>query len=189
MDKSKLQLVRGERVLQQLEEVTLTDLERNIVFGFPNTKKRQHATDPVVIAELKLTPYTNSTDLLADAVAKSNESGKTYDPKVLFLDVVFQDEDTGDNITFTGSDGDIHNMTPISLSKSNVKVRCNCMDFYRRFASWNGSKGALFGKTPLPHQKVPGSNRGPANPEKVPGLCKHVIKTVQAMREAGLVKD
>lgn len=181
--------MRGGRVIQSLEETTLVDLERNIVFGFPETEKRQHATKPVQITQMKLTPYRNSTDLLADATAKSNESGKTYQPKVLFLDVEFQNEDTPENVTFTGSDGDNYNIIPVSLSHSNVKVKCDCLDFHHRFAGRNDTSNALIGNPPKMDKPVPGSNRPPVNPKKVPGLCKHLIKTVQAMKDAGLVKD
>lgn len=182
-----MKLVRGARILQAInyiEEMTLVDLEKSIVTGFPATTKRQHATDPVQIVQLKLNPYTHTTDLLAEAVA--NSGGRKYDTKVLFLDVTYEDEDTNNNITFVATDGDNYHIVPISLSTCNVKVRCNCLDFYYRFANWNGRDEALYGNPPPPYRRKT-QNRPPVNPDQVPGLCKHVIKTVQSLREAGLV--
>lgn len=192
MDTKKLKFLRGARLLQwsedeQLEEVTLNDLERDTVFGFPNTKKRQHATDPVQITQMNLTPAKPTGDLICDAVAKSG--AKTYDPKILFLEVQYEDEDTQSNVTFTASDGDAYNIVPISLSESNVKVTCNCLDFYYRFNNTNANKDALYGPLRPPYKTKPGSNRPPANPENVSGICKHLVKLVQSLRQAGLAQS
>jgi len=191
MNTKNFKFLRGARLLQwsedeHLEEVTLNDLERDTVFGFPNTKKRQHATDPVQITQMNLTPAKPTGDLICDAVAKSGP--KTYDPKILFLEVQFEDEDTQSNVTFTASDGDTYNIIPISLSKSNVKVTCNCLDFRWRFSTWNDNQDVLYGKPPPPYQRKT-DTRPPANPNKTPGICKHLIKMTKALRQANLITD
>lgn len=187
MDIKNFKFQRGSRILEAiaLEEATLPELEKNIVFGFPETKKRQHATDSVSIRQLKLTPYKNTTDLLS--TAQANSEGNTYDPKILFLRVEYEDEDNNENVTFTASDGDSYNMRPISLKKSNVKVSCTCMDFYWRFAVHNNNADSLYGDVPPPYQKK--TDRPPVNPKKVPGICKHLIKTIKSLRDAGLITD
>lgn len=180
--------LRGARLLQwseeSLEEVTLTDLERDTVFGFPNTTKRQHATDPVQITSTKLVAAVPTNDLKCDATAKSGP--KTYDPKILFLDVEYQDQDTNENVTFTGADGKTYNVVPVSLINSNVKVRCNCLDFRWRFSVWNDDRGALYGDPPPPYQRKT-DTRPPANPNRTPGICKHIIKLTQSLRQSGLI--
>ena len=184
MNTKNFKFMRGARLLQALEEMTLADLEKNIVTGFPGTTKRQHATDPVHIVNMKMTPYKQTTDLFVDCVA--NSSGKKYDTKMLFLDSTFDEDDTNDNVTFTGSDGDVHHIKPIALAESNVKVRCTCLDFYYRFSVWNNSADALYGQ-PFPTYQRKTDTRPPVNPDQVPGVCKHIIKTVQALKDAGIV--
>lgn len=190
MDTKNFKFIRGSRLLQwseeELDEVTLADLERDTVSGFPNTTKRQHATDPIHITQMKLIPAVPTGDLICDAEASSGP--KTYDPKILFLDTTYEDDDTGTNVTFTAVDGDTYNIQPISLSRSNCKVRCNCLDFYYRFHNQNANKDALYGQLRPPyHRKT--DTRPPANPENVNGLCKHLIKVVQSLRQAGLVTN
>lgn len=189
MDTKNMKFLRGARLLQwtkqSLEEVTLTDLQRNIVTDFPNTTKRQHATDPVQIVEMKLSPAIPTGDLLCDCAAKSEN--KVYDTKILFLQVNYEDDDTPQNVTFTGADGETYNITPISLTKSNVKVRCDCLDFRWRFSVWNDSRNALYGDPPPPYQKK--TDRPPVNPNQTPGICKHLIKTVDALGQAGLITN
>jgi len=186
----KLEFIRGARLLQwsedseTLEEVTLNDLERDTVFGFPNTTKRQHATDPVQITATKLVAAVPTNDLKCDATAKSGP--KTYDPKILFLDVEYQDQDTNENVTFTGADGKTYNIIPVSLLNSNVKVTCNCLDFRWRFSVWNDDRGALYGDPPPPYQRKT-DTRPPANPNRTPGICKHLIKLTQSLRQSGLI--
>ena len=190
MDTKDFKFLRGARLSQwadeQLDEVTLADLERDTVTGFPNTTKRQHATDPVQIVQMNLTPARPTGDLLCDCAAKSGP--KTYDTKILFLEVNYEDEDTPTNVTFTATDGDAYNITPISLSESNVKVRCDCLDFRWRFSVWNDNQDALYGNPPPPYRRKT-DTRPPANPNRTPGVCKHVIKTVKALRQAGLIAD
>ena len=186
----EFKFLRGARLLQwcdeheKLEEVTLDDLERDTVFGFPHTTKRQHATGPIQISKMSLIPAVPTQDLICHGTAKSG--GNTYEPKILFLEVKYQDEDTNDNVTFTGSDGATYNIVPISLSESNVKVTCNCLDFRWRFSIWNDDRGALYGDPPPPYQRKT-TTRPPANPNQTPGICKHLIKMTQNLRQAGMV--
>jgi len=180
--------LRGARLLQWSEddliEVTLQDLERDTVFGFPNTTKRQHATGPVHITKTKLIPAVPTNDLMCHATAASE--GKNYNPKLLFLQVQYDDQDTNENITFNGSDGKQYNITPISLARSNVKVNCDCLDFRWRFSVWNDNSDALYGEPPPPYQRKT-TTRPPANPNRTPGICKHIIKLTQELRQTGLL--
>ncbi len=185
MDMKYFKTIRGDRILSALYEETLTDLERNIVQGFPNTKKRQHATDPVHIVHLKITPYIKTGDLLIETLATSD--GKKYDQKIMFPhEVKFEDNDTNENVTFTASDNQTYNMQPLSLSGATVRVRCSCLDFRYRFSVWNNAKDALYGEPFPPFRRT--SNRPPVNPDRVPGLCKHIIKAVEALTQAGIIE-
>jgi hypothetical protein len=183
-------IIRGKRIVDQLETEIVTeqssyaDLERNIQNFTPVTTKRQHATDPVRITQIFYLPFLGTKNLNVEALAASD--GTNYTPKLIFNQVVFEDEDTPNNITFTGKDGNEYNMQPINLAQNTVRVRCDCLDFYWRFAAFNAKDKSLIGTAPKPYQRV--SNRGPVNPQQVPGVCKHLIQTVKALKEAGMVR-
>ena len=170
---------------QTLEEAdTYPGLERNIVWGFPQTKKRQHATDPIKITQIKIMPYQKSTKLLVEGTADSD--GKLYSPRILFMNVSFRKNKDPDSVTFTASDGQMYNVLPINIKTNDVKVRCNCLDFFYRFALWNYNNGSIYGrKPPLYRRKT--TTYPPVNPLKVPGICKHLIKLVDAIQESGLL--
>ena len=76
-------------------------------------------------------------------------------------------------------------MQAIILAKNTLRCHCNCLDFYWRFASFNAKDKSLIGKAPKPYKPV--SNRGPVNPKKVPGVCKHLLATFKAMKHSGTV--
>lgn len=181
----ELHFIRGERLLQQLEELsTYAQLQQNTQRGFPQTPRQQNA-GTVQIANMKLQPFGPTNDL--KAVAEARNEGKTYNPSIMFLQVEFEDEDTQQNVTFTGSDGEEYHIQPINLNGSNVKVACTCLDFYWRFATFNANDNSLDGQPPPPYQKR-SETRGPANPQRVPGVCKHIMKTVENLRQTGLVR-
>ena len=77
---------------------------------------------------------------------------------------------------------------PISLSSKEVKVRCDCHDFRWRFAYYDDIHQALYGATPPPYTRVPGSTRGPVNPRHLPGLCKHLMAAFRQLHNYGYFK-
>ena len=90
-------------------------------------------------------------------------------------------------VTFKATTGEEYTITPINLNDNVVRVRCDCLDFYYRFAPWNFSNDDIYGPKPKPYVRRTNTHP-PANPTKSPGVCKHVMKLTQAMQEAGLVK-
>lgn len=188
-DTKQFQLIRGQRFVQVLsEESTYVDLERNIIRGFPEAEKRQFATDPVHTSQLEIVPYRKSGQLLTKAVM--NSDGKAYDTHILFTEADFpqdeEEEQEGDVIRFRGADGNEYTVHAIPLPRVNVKVRCNCLDFYYRFSTWNHNDGSLFGKKPPSYTRKT-KTHPPVNPMQVPGMCKHIISMMEAINEAGLV--
>jgi hypothetical protein len=181
----KFKLVRGARIIQALaEESTPQELTRNIAIGFPKTKKRQHATQSVSVAQVKFTPYVKDKTLRVSAVATN--SGNQYTPTILFNEVTFEPEDTSTNTTFIASNREEYNIRPISLKDHTVKLRCNCLDFHHRFAVWNFQDDSLYGKKPPTY--IPKTNRPPVNPLRVPGLCKHLLKLIRQLKTVKIVK-
>lgn len=182
-----LKVLRGQKLLDQLDQLeedsTYNQLHGNIVRGFPGTRKRQHTTGSVHIVTMEYLPYVNNGALRVDTVAKS--SGNTYQPTVVFRDVMFQDEDLPTNTTFRATDNNEYHIQTIRLAGSNVRVRCNCLDFHYRFGAWNHGDSSLEGPPPPTHR--PTSDRPPVNPTRVPGVCKHIIKVVQQLRQGRVV--
>ena len=181
----KLQLIRGQRILNQLNELyeTAFAVLKSNAKKLPSGNREVDAV-PVSILKLEITPSVNSGDLKIEGQARTGD-GDTHRTIVSFENIEYDDENTSSNVTFTGSDGETYNTMPISLSKVNVKVTCECLDFYWRFAKYNAKDGSLHGKAPPPYLKR--SARAPANPQNVPGVCKHLIKTVEELKQSGLV--
>ena len=177
-------LIRGARILQQLEETTYLELERQTLGFTPSSTKRQHAVDPIQIKQLELVPAVPSNVLSANGLAQSAD--KQHSPVAVFSEVIFENDDSPTNVSFTGADGEEYNIQPISLSKNNVKVNCSCLDFRWRFAAYNHKDGSLFGNPPAPYQKK--TDRPPANQQQKPGVCKHLMKLMVALKDAGVLK-
>ena len=179
-------LIRGARILQQLDEdSTATQLRTNIVNSFPTTKKRHNATNEVNITNIQYIPYLGTKMLHIKSTTQSN--GHNYHQSMQFMRVSFEKVNTASNVSFTGSDGQEYHVQPIILTNHNVKVRCNCLDFYYRFAAWNFSDNSIVGRAPIPyHRKT--TTRPEVNPDHVPGMCKHLLKVVDRMRSEGLIQ-
>lgn len=186
----KYHIIRGKRIDDQLdgyelyEQSTYSDLERNILNFTPVTTKRQHSVDPVRIVSIELLPFLGTKNLNVGAVASSD--GTNYSPKMIFNNIDFDDEDQQDNVTFKAKDGNDYHLKPLDLNQHTVRVHCDCLDFYWRFAAFNAKDKSLIGAPPKPYKRV--SNRGPANPQEKPGVCKHLIAAVKALKHSGIVK-
>lgn len=189
MAKQKYMLIRGARIIQQIEQLeeasTYSDLERSTIQGFPNTTKRQHAVTPIQIVRTEFVPFIPTGNLRCDAVARSGPN--TYHPQVLFDEVEYQDDDTPENVTVQSSNGKPIHIVPIDLSTNTCKVRCDCLDFYHRFAQYNFDADSLYGNKPPTYQRKT-NTRADVNPTRTPGVCKHVMKTILGLRDAGMLK-
>lgn len=182
----KNHLIRGARInqqLEQLDEATYAELERNTMKFVPPSEKRQWVVNPIQVTKLELTPARESQNLIIKSEVNSN--GNLYTPSMVFDGVIFDDSDQDNNVSFIGSDKEEHHIEPIKLTQQNVKVACNCLDFYWRFSTQNHANNSLNGNPPPPYQKT--TDRPPVNPQNVPGVCKHLLKLVIQLKDAGLV--
>ncbi len=187
------QIIRGKRINDQLEllveQSTYNQLKGNVDSFIPISTKRQNAIDPVQIVEMQTLPFLGTKNLNVDSRAQNSDSkqGRSeFYPKIIFNQVEFEEESTNENITFTAKDGNEYNMQAIDLGKSTLRVRCTCGDFLWRFAAFNAKDKSLIGTAPKPYQNK--TNRGPVNPRQVPGVCKHLIKTIEALKQSGMVR-
>lgn len=186
MSEQPYRFIRGARIIQQLnEESTYDDLETNIVQSFPATRKRQHATNEVRIQRIDLIPYVGTQMLHARAIS-TGSTGRQYQQAIQFLRVKFDPSKNDTNVEFTASDGKTYYIQPINLTNHDVKVRCNCLDFYHRFAHYNHNDRSIVGRAPIPYRRKT-TTRPEVNPDHVPGMCKHLIKVVETLQGRGLI--
>jgi len=190
-------LIRGQRVLDQLttldiiaEQSTYNQLKTNVDNFTPQGSdrgdgskrfKRQHATVTLKNLTFRAAYGVKALEVMATAVGGE----KPYQPKIIFNRVDFDDEDTQDNITVPAEAGDIH-FQQLNLSEKTMRVRCDCADFYWRFAAYNAKDKSLDGRSPKPYQAK--TNRGPVNPQQVPGMCKHLLKIIEVLKDNGAVR-
>jgi len=71
-----------------------------------------------------------------------------------------------------------------------ARVRCSCMMFYIWYAYWDHKEKAISGVAPRPYVRVPDYLRKraagpPKNPNGVPGVCKHLVRLIVAMKQNG----
>jgi hypothetical protein len=163
-----------------INESSLTDLYTSAVQAFPRTTLRQHATQPVRITNIHWTPYLGMRTLFVRGLAQSE--GKEYNPIILFKGVNYKVEE----VIIAASNGKEYGFQKLSPIDTEVLVRCNCPDFRWRFAWYLGED--LYGSKPKKYTPIEGSNRPPANPLEMPGICKHVMSLSHALSEAGLFK-
>jgi len=169
-----------------LSEVTFADLYQNIVDAFPFTTKRQHATQTIRIVEMNWTPFIGMRTLMIRSRANNFAGGgKEYKTIAVFKNVLYQ-QGPGDGIVeFVANDGLHYYVNPISKSQNDVLVRCQCKDLFWRFQHEDFTTKCLQGSDRKPYQPI--SNRGPVNPTHVPGCCKHLIRTMEALQDAGII--
>lgn len=169
-----------------LIETSLGDMDNYIELGFPDTKKRQHIVNTVNLTGLKLIPFVGMKTLRATGTVSSK--GKVYNPNIVFMRVVFEDENTDENITFKASDGEEYNMLPMKRDEVEIKVRCNCLDYFYRFAHYNNMDGSH--QPPKAKKYVRKTDTyPPANPLKVPGVCKHILRLAEYLENTYLIED
>lgn len=180
----ELKLIRGKRILQQLiQEASYGTLDKNTRTKMPPTDRREHISNKQNVQNITLIPALPSKVLKIEAKIKGETN--SYDIVIQFDNVVFEKIETTKNIEIKGIDNKPYFIKPIALAVNNAKVFCSCLDFKWRFSLWNLRNNSLYGQAPQNYVKK--SDRPPVNPLKVPGVCKHLIKTVETLQESGLI--
>lgn len=164
-----------------LLETSLNQLIQKTDSGF-DSDRRLNATDTVSVVDVSLLPQKGK--LMAKAKIRGSEN-KAYDTYIQFQGIVYNPPESQDRVTFVSNE-QTYAISPIDVGNNNVKVRCTCLDFRFRFAMINSADGSLYGPRPPIYRPVPGSNRGSANPSKVPGICKHIKTLMDELSSGGL---
>jgi hypothetical protein len=164
-------------------ESSINDLYQSAVQAFPNTTKRQYATDTIQISSLNWVPFVGFKTLFVKAIAQNE--GKEYNPIILFKGVVYHEAAGPNIIGLDASDGQHYFLERLSLNAQNVMVRCPCKDFFWRMHHYNHEDKSLQGKDRKKYEAI--YNPGSANPQELPGLCKHLMKFAKVLNQSGLI--
>lgn len=168
-----------------LSESSIADLYQSSLKAFPKTTKRQYAIDPIKIAKLEWVPFLGVKTLFVKSIAQSNS--KEYNPLMLIKNVNYSEKLKNNFFELNASNGKKYFLERISIDENDVFLRCNCADFRWRFRHFNHMDRSLFGKDGRKYEAIyrPGS----ANPQELPGMCKHLIKLVKVLKESSIFKE
>jgi hypothetical protein len=168
------------------EDATIPFLRQEIERGFPDTKKRQHATNEVRIQRLQYTPILQRDILKINSTTNSN-NGNTHTQVIEIRGVNFQPPNSGKTTSITDVSGEEQAITPAALNTSNVGVFCDCEDYQKRFANLNIRNNCHVGPPPQNYVRKT-TTRPPVNPMNVPGMCKHVIAITDDLKRLRILK-
>ena len=165
------------------EQSSAQQLYNSAVAAFPDTTKRQHLIRTINISEIRYTPFIGLRTLLVRSVAFNEENGHHYNPLILFKQANFNPNQN--IVPFIASDnGQPYQVERLSLNDTNCLVRCECDDHKWRFCHFNHLDRSLWGKNRKPYV---GQGLWEANPQRLPGLCKHLMSLSMALENAGLI--
>lgn len=168
-------------------KIILNETEYGVLLG--NTlanflSNRKQSSTKVQVARTGFIPSIDDETL--EIRATTNTKEQKYRTVLLFDEIEWLDEPAPNSATIIGSDNTEYYLKRIPLNNVDVRVKCSCLDFYYRFAVWNHRDQSLIGKPPPPYIKT--SNRPPVNPNRVPGVCKHIIKLLDTLMSKRLFR-
>jgi len=164
-----------------ITESSLSELFQSTVAAFPNTTKRQHATDTIEISNITWRPFLGMRTLFVKGRAQNE--GREYSPIIVFKNVQYHQNEEPNLIKIT-EDGNEYFFEPLSMD-TDVILRCPCADFYWRGVHFNYLDKSLYGRD---RKKYEAKYRaGSANPTQSPIMCKHLIKLASVLRKNNLL--
>lgn len=165
-----------------LLEVSLSNLKNNVLRNFG--KSREVASDRVRVVNYQILPSIQDKSLLLKSNIMSN--GSRYTVQIRFLNVNYVDVQDSGSVELYAIDGQKYYIKPFTSAQKQVRVGCNCLDFYYRFSLWNHTKKSLEGPPPQPYIKK--TDMPLVNPQEIPGVCKHIVKMTSFLKDEGIVR-
>jgi len=169
-------------------ESSFQSLYDSAVEAFPQTTRRQHVTGSISINNIRSIPYLGMKTLLVRAEADNRAGGGgQYKPVIMFKDVQFHNGPGPNIIEITASDnGQTYYINPIT--DNDTLVRCQCNDEFFRFRHYNWVNNSLFSINRKPYIRKT-DTYPPANEQELPGMCKHLMRLGESLRNAGIFVD
>ena len=148
----------------------------------------------LILEYIQVTSTTANVDsdtLLCRGSAPSSNAGKTYELALLFHDVTFALEPNP--LTPVRLEGRVRAGGPRTTLYSEqmeegrhpVQARCACSDYRFTWAHWNNEKDSLLGPEEPYVRKT--TTRPERNKEHAPGLCKHLLEFIDALRRRNIL--
>lgn len=165
-------------------ESSLVDLYKSAVEAFPNTTKRQYATDEIVVEDVTWTPFVGMKTLFIKGMIRNED--RKYNSLILFKRVVYHDRNQEGVIPLRASDGKQYFLEQLLMNDTDVAVRCLCQDFRWRWTHTDHLDKSLYGRNRKKYEAL--YNPGSANPSNSKGMCKHLMKLMQVLRNSDIIK-
>ena len=149
-------------------------------------KHRKEHEDSGQVRVRDVVPNIDDDTLICRGEARSSQPGKSYDLVFLFHKVIFA--------LFPGPS------TPVSVNlgrnrtlfteqieeeSHSVQASCTCQDYIMTWAHWNKEEDSLYGPEKAYTRKT--TTRPERNPEHAPGLCKHLMEFIDALRKRKII--
>lgn len=151
----------------------------NVFFDTPRDQKSRQ----VIVDHLTFVPYLDDNQLLVRANTRTKTN--KYNTAILFNDVKFVEENTPHAVPIMANN-DKYYIYSIKKNQSDVLVSCTCLDFYYMFSVWNQKDTSLLGDPPEPYIKK--TDRPLRNPQRQPGVCKHILRLSDEIIGKGILK-
>lgn len=191
-----------------LWETSLGALFANSLEAFPNSAKKHNALQTVVIKKLVWLPYVGVKTLFVKGLAENVEEHTENRPVVVFKGVnyvpltgdpvadtmaISMAKHAGKQLVYLGwNDKGVDRRAVferLSEDGNDVVVMCSCGDYRWRLHWWNWRDGSHFGSKPKKYVKKtdkPPVNPGAGGAGPLPGICKHIMKLAQVLRQSKL---
>lgn len=146
----------------------------------PQTLKRAPDGNNKPLLSLEIQPFKGVNNLVVSSKQKMSgrwpKGKRPTSSKGIYTQVV--------RFSFKDSGGTVGKNKP-KISKNKVTVRCGCDDYYYKYWFWNKKAKAHEGSSFAPYTRKtppPPEGRPEVNPSHTPGLCKHLIFTMNELK-------
>jgi len=198
-------MTRAEEVLKAMAEakkVKRTPLRVKDKEGVRRRQAAQFSLAKLLASTKQLLPYFNKHNKIemnsaiyhprtqqlvvrAQVKALTDKSRTAYPETITFFRVTSKEQaDAVHKIPVQLPAGQTVYIKQLSVKDNPVNLRCNCKNFYFMWQWWDFKQKALAGPRMKPYVRKtppPPEGRPFVNPEKLPGLCKHLHGTMQKL--------
>jgi hypothetical protein len=119
--------------------------------------------------------------------ASNIENGHEYTPMILFKNVVYHARREREEwVEIVANDGRNYVFERLGYDANDVLVRCNCPDFQWRFNFFDHEDSSLYGRKRRRYEAI--ADPGSANPNRMPGMCKHLMQLAATINNSGILE-
>ncbi|BCG50086.1 hypothetical protein [Ralstonia phage RP13] len=152
-------------------------------------RERQYSTGKVTAVDYKYLP--REKQLYVNAQNISSDKKRLYKTILVFEGVTNSEVPDKDHpVPYSSKGHGVDLYLGQVTSRTRLRTRCQCQDYYFMWEYWNKGKKALVGPHKVYQRVIPPSGRPPVNPLEMPGLCKHLLALVKKLMADGvIIKD